>query len=65
MLLGNAPHEADDRPYLGRTVARHLADLPVKMVGIDDSVFPDGAAFAIPSAAVYNGLVFDVARLLE
>ena len=41
ILFGNAPYEGQDRPYLGETIARYLADLPAKMVGIDDSVFPE------------------------
>jgi kynurenine formamidase len=47
VLFGNARHDAEDRPYLGQTVARRLADLPAKMVGIDDSVFPENPAVVL------------------
>ena len=53
VLLGNAQHEADGRPYLGQTVARHLADLPVKMIGIDDSVFPENPAVLLKELDKY------------
>lgn len=41
VLLGNGAHEGRDRPFLGQAMARYLADLPAKMVGIDDTVFPE------------------------
>lgn len=44
ILFGNAPHAGGDRPYLGQKVARYLADLPAKMIGIDDSIFPENPA---------------------
>jgi kynurenine formamidase len=44
VLFGNASHDGKDRPFLGQTIARYLADLPAKMVGIDDTVFPEDPA---------------------
>ncbi|MHC4400707.1 MAG: cyclase family protein [Planctomycetota bacterium] len=53
VLLGNAPHEADERPYLGQRVARHLADFPAKMVGVDDSVFAEDPAVMLKELDKY------------
>ncbi|MHC4444637.1 MAG: cyclase family protein [Planctomycetota bacterium] len=53
VLFGNAGHEGQERPYLGQAVARYLADLPVKMVGIDDSVFPENPAIAFKEIEQY------------
>ncbi len=53
VLFGNARHEADERPYLGQTVARYLADLPVKMAGIDNSVFAEDPAVLLKELDKY------------
>jgi len=53
ILFGNAAHEGQDRPYLGRAVARYLADLPARMVGIDDTVYPENPAIAFKEIEKY------------
>ena len=53
VFFGNAPHEGKDRPFLGRTVARYLADLPAKMIGIDDTVFPENPAVLLKELDKY------------
>jgi kynurenine formamidase len=53
ILFGNAPHDGKDRPYLGEAVARYLADLPARMVGIDDSVFPENPAVLLKELDKY------------
>ena len=44
---------AGTHAYLGQTVARYLADLPAKMVGIDDSVFPENPAILLQDLTQY------------
>ena len=53
ILFGNAPHDGKDRPYLGEAVARYLADLPARMVGIDDTVFPENPAVLLKELDKY------------
>ncbi len=53
ILFGNAPHDGKDRPYLGEAVARYLADLPARMIGIDDSVFPENPAVLLKELNKY------------
>jgi kynurenine formamidase len=53
VLLGNGRHDGRDRPFLGEKVARYLADLPAKMVGIDDTVFPENPAILLQDIEQY------------
>jgi len=41
ILFGNSSQEGADLPFLGREVAEYLASLPARMVGIDDTVYPE------------------------
>jgi kynurenine formamidase len=53
ILFGNAPHDGKDRPYLGEAVARYLAELPARMIGIDDTVFPENPAVLLKELDKY------------
>ena len=54
VLFGNGSHDGKSRPFLGQTIARYLAQLPAKMVGIDDSVFPEDPAILLKDLAQYH-----------
>jgi arylformamidase len=41
VLIGNAGQDGAGRPHISKEAARWLAGLPIKMAGIDDSVFPE------------------------
>jgi kynurenine formamidase len=41
VLIGKCPHAGEDRCYLARDGAEYLAEKKVKMVGVDDTVFPE------------------------
>ncbi|UCD29268.1 MAG: cyclase family protein [Planctomycetota bacterium] len=53
VLFGNGPYGGQDRPYLGQAIARYLADLLIKMVGIDDTVFPENPAIVFKDLQQY------------
>jgi kynurenine formamidase len=54
VLFGNGRQQGQDRPFLGRTVAEYLAELPAKMVGIDDSVFPENPTILLKDLTQYH-----------
>jgi kynurenine formamidase len=41
VLIGKCPHTGEDRCYLARDAAEYLVEKKVKMVGVDDTVFPE------------------------
>jgi kynurenine formamidase len=41
VLIGKCLHAGEDRCYLARDGAEYLAEKKVKMVGVDDTVFPE------------------------
>ena len=45
VLVGNAPSGESDRCYLVRESAEYLLDKNIKMVGVDDTVFPEDQKF--------------------
>lgn len=54
VLFGNATHDGPNRPFLGAEVARYLAELPARMVGIDDSVYPENPKFLLKELNEYH-----------
>jgi len=46
VLLGKCPHEGKDRCYLGKEGAEFLVEKEIKMVGFDDTVFPESPKYA-------------------
>jgi arylformamidase len=46
VLFGKCPHEGKDRCYLGKEGAEFLVEKKIKMVGFDDTVFPENPKFA-------------------
>jgi arylformamidase len=53
VLIGNAKHDGEGRPYISKEAARWLAQERVKMVGIDDSVFPEEPQYLFKSLKKY------------
>lgn len=53
VLIGNARHDGPERPYISKEAARWLAQKRVKMVGIDDSVFPEEPQYLYKSLKKY------------
>lgn len=45
VLIGNCPHGGGDRCYLAKEGAEYLLGRKVKMVGVDDTVFPENPEF--------------------
>jgi len=45
VLIGNCPHGGGDRCYLAKEGAEYLVAKKVKMVGVDDTVFPENPEF--------------------
>jgi arylformamidase len=46
VLFGKCPHEGKDRCYLGKEGAEFLVKKRIKMVGFDDTVFPENPKYA-------------------
>jgi kynurenine formamidase len=45
VLIGNCPYGGGDRSYLAKEGAEYLVAKKVKMVGVDDTVFPENPEF--------------------
>jgi arylformamidase len=41
VLFGRCPYEGNDRCYIAKEGAEYLVEKKIKMIGIDDTVFPD------------------------
>jgi len=41
VLIGNCPHPGENRCYVARDGAEYLLERKIKMVGVDDTVFPE------------------------
>jgi kynurenine formamidase len=46
VLMGNCPHQGKDRCYLAKGGVEYLVQKRIKMVGFDDTVFPENPEFA-------------------
>jgi len=46
VFIGKGPHERKDRCYLGKEGAEFLVEKKIKMVGFDDTVFPENPKYA-------------------
>jgi arylformamidase len=53
VLIGNAKHDGEGRPYISKEAARWLAEKGVKMVGIDDTVFPEEPQYLFKNLKKY------------
>ncbi len=45
VLIGNCPHGGNDRCYLAKEGVEYLLGKKIKMVGVDDTVFPENPEF--------------------
>jgi kynurenine formamidase len=46
VLIGKCPHQGKDRCYLAKEGADYLVRKKIKLVGVDDTVFPENPEFA-------------------
>jgi kynurenine formamidase len=53
VLIGNSPHQGKDRCYLAREGVDFLIEKKIKMVGVDDTVFPEDPQFVGKSLENY------------
>lgn len=45
VLVGKCPHQKEDRCYLAKEGVEYLVQRKIKMVGVDDTVFPENPEF--------------------
>jgi kynurenine formamidase len=45
VLFGKCPHQGEDRCYLAKEGVEYLLEKKIKMVGVDDTVFPENPEF--------------------
>lgn len=45
VLIGRCPHQAKDRCYLAKEGVEYLVQKKIKLVGVDDTVFPENPEF--------------------
>ncbi len=53
VLLGRSPHTGQDRCYLAKDGIEHLLEKKIKMVGVDDTVFPEDPKYALRDLQKY------------
>jgi kynurenine formamidase len=53
VLVGNAPHGGWDRCFLGRASAEYFLEKKIKMVGVDDTVFPEETQYIMKDLNSY------------
>jgi kynurenine formamidase len=53
VLLGNADHPGWDRPYISKEAAEYFLEKKIKMLGVDDTVFPEGTPFLMKDLKSY------------
>jgi arylformamidase len=53
VLLGNADHPGWDRPYISKEAAEYFLEKRIKMLGVDDTVFPEGTPFLMKDLKSY------------
>lgn len=45
VLFGKSPHQGEDRCYLAQEGVEYLLEKKIKMIGVDDTVFPENPEF--------------------
>jgi kynurenine formamidase len=45
VLFGKCPHQGEDRCYLAEEGVKYLLEKKIKMIGVDDTVFPENPEF--------------------
>ena len=53
VLVGNAGHPGWDRPYIGKEGAEYFLEKKIKMLGVDDTVFPEATQFLMKDLKSY------------
>ncbi len=53
VLVGNADHPGWDRPYIGKEGAEYFLEKRIKMLGVDDTVFPEATQFLMKDLNSY------------
>lgn len=53
VLIGKCPHPGEDRCYLAKDGVEYLLKKKIKMVGVDDTVFPEDPQYAMKDLEKY------------
>jgi len=53
VLFGCCPHQGEDRCYLAKDGLEYLLEKRIKMVGVDDTVFPEDPQYALKALEKY------------
>jgi arylformamidase len=53
VLVGNGDHPGWDRPYIGKEGAEYFLEKRIKMLGVDDTVFPEATQFLMKDINSY------------
>lgn len=53
VLVGNADHPGWDRPYITKEAAEYFLEKRIKMLGVDDTVFPEATQFLMKDLKSY------------
>jgi len=53
VLIGRCPHQKGDRCYLAKEGIEYLLQKKIKMVGVDDTVFPEDPQYAMKDLEKY------------
>jgi len=53
VLFGCCPHQGEDRCYLAKDGLEYLLEKKIKMVGVDDTVFPEDPQYAMKDLGKY------------
>ena len=54
VIIGNSPYFGKDRPYMSYEAAKWLADSKVKLVGIDDTIYPEDPKVGTENLELYH-----------
>jgi arylformamidase len=54
VIIGNSPYSGKDRPYMSYEAAKWLADNNVKLVGIDDTIYPEDPKVGNENLELYH-----------
>jgi arylformamidase len=54
VIIGNSPYSGQDRPYLSYDASKWLAESKVKLVGIDDTIFPEDPKVGTDNLELYH-----------
>lgn len=53
VLIGKCPHKGEERSYVDKEGAEYLLQRKIKMLGVDDTVYPENPAFGFKDLKTY------------